>query len=656
MIAPMEKLVVAGPRRLARELLSELQRAGVVHLDTLRLEELKAYELSGEERQELRAWETLATDAEQSLALLGLEVEPAKPATGDLEALRAELLPIKQKVSALAAERERLEEELSFLRLYAKPVEVLADLGQGLDESRWLALLPVLLEKEALAGELQAALESALPERYAFAHAPANGFLAAVVVVLKKDVEAARAALGKLGLAEFKLSGPYAGLTLRQAKMKVAERLKAAPSELEEVRSALARLGREVAGKLCAFWTRARDEVARLRALGELASGRYSMGLFGWVPVKAKARVEEALERLKDKVVYAFEPVDEHHEADRVPVTLDNPPAIKPFEMLVSFLNTPKYGTWDPTWTLWLFFPFWFGMIVGDMGYALLFILGLRFLQGYVERKETLVVDFLGFRLPPQLLDQVVRVLRPMIFWTVVFGALYGEFFGNFLEHLGIFYVPGHGEGGLLPILLPRTLSNTAGLLILVSILFGVFMVLFGLGVRAWLGYRHRHTRHFWEAVGYIGGLVGLIVLAYMSQTGASGPLLSGLMWLGFAILLVGAVLAKLPLMIVELPTQGGHMLSYVRIYAVGVTGAIMANLSTDLGFAIAGKLGLLGILLGLVVGLSVHLLVLTLTLMGHVLQPVRLIWVEFFTKFGFYDESGRPYRPFKSVRNDAGA
>jgi len=261
------------------------------------------------------------------------------------------------------------------------------------------------------------------------------------------------------------------------------------------------------------------------------------------------------------------------------------------------------------------------------------------------------VLELFGMKLQPAALDNVVRILKPMVFWTILFGFLYGEFFGNFLEHLGVFYVKGHGTG-LIPIAIPRTLGTTAGMLILVTILFGVFMVLFGLGVKAWLGWRHQHLRHFWEAVGYIGGLVALIVLSYTFLTGAKSPLFTALMVGGFALLLIGAVLA---LMIAELPTQGGHMLSYVRIYAVGVTGAIMANLSTDLGFAIANKLGILGVLLGLVVGLAVHGLVLALTTIGHVLQPIRLIWVEFFTKFGFYDESGRPYRPFASVQKTLG-
>jgi V/A-type H+-transporting ATPase subunit I len=54
------------------------------------------------------------------------------------------------------------------------------------------------------------------------------------------------------------------------------------------------------------------------------------------------------------------------------------------------------------------------------------------------------------------------------------------------------------------------------------------------------------------------------------------------------------------------------------------------------------------GVLVGLLLGLLIHALLIILLTVSHVLQPIRLIWVEFFTKFDFYTLSGRPYRPFK--------
>ena len=50
---------------------------------------------------------------------------------------------------------------------------------------------------------------------------------------------------------------------------------------------------------------------------------------------------------------------------------------------------------------------------------------------------------------------------------------------------------------------------------------------------------------------------------------------------------MAGMVLARMPLMVAELPTQGGHILSFIRLYAVGLASAILANLATDMGFAL---------------------------------------------------------------------
>jgi V/A-type H+-transporting ATPase subunit I len=48
------------------------------------------------------------------------------------------------------------------------------------------------------------------------------------------------------------------------------------------------------------------------------------------------------------------------------------------------------------------------------------------------------------------------------------------------------------------------------------------------------------------------------------------------------------------------------------------------------------------------------HALLIILLTVSHFLQPIRLIWVEFFTKFDFYSVSGRPYRPFQSICNSS--
>ena len=648
MIAPMEKLVLAGPKGRAKELLQSLQQAGVVHLETLRAEALSEYKLSPEEREELRRWEGVAAGAEHTLALLGREVEPSRPFPEGLEAAEKALAPIQNHAEGLTRQRQELEEELALAQAYLEPLEKLSGMAQGLDKSPFFRAMPFLLTEKELP-LVEESLRKALEDRFLLATEPYSKGLAALLVVHRQDQEAARAALSRAGMAELRLS-LYGDLPLSELARKLKERAEAAPKELSEVRQALYKLAQEAASTLQSLWTRAKDEVARLKALEELASGRFGFGLLGYVPVKAKPKVEEALSRHKESVVYAFEPVDEHHEADRVPVALDNPPWVRPFELLVGFLNTPKYGSIDPTPVVPIFFPFWFGMIVGDIGYALLFYLVGRWLSGYVKRNEPLVIDLFALKLKPPVLAKLVYILNWMVFWTVVWGFVYGEFFGTFLEHLKVFGTPEHP--GLIPILIHRIdTAKTANLLILLSVAFGVVMVFAGLILRAYLGLKHRHMAHFWEGVGYLGGLLGILALAASYLGNLQAGWLSALMYLGFGVFLLSVVMSRIWLMVPEIFTQAGHILSHIRIYAVGAAGGILAGLLTDVGFAMAERLGLIGVLLGIVAAGVLHLLILLLTTLGHMLQPIRLIWVEFFTKFGFYEENGRPYRPFKSVR-----
>ncbi len=301
-------------------------------------------------------------------------------------------------------------------------------------------------------------------------------------------------------------------------------------------------------------------------------------------------------------------------------------------------------------------FPFWVGMVIGDIGYGLV-LAGLAwYLHSLVRRNRPLRLEFFKIRLAPDRVAQVLRIMTPIVVWTVLWGLVYGECFGNLFQRLGIFGT--ESQPGLIPTLIPRTeTAATATMLILVSIGFGVFQVLYGFFLKVRLSRRHGDRRHFWEGSGYLGGVAALVLFSYGFMSGAYPLWLLILTLGGFGLFVVGMVRAQMPLMIAELPTQGGHILSFIRLYAVGLASAILANLATDLGFTLYHQWGAAGIVAGVLIGLSVgllmHAFLLVLLTMGHVLQPIRLIWVEFFTKFDFYTLAGKPYRPFKMHGGD---
>ncbi len=653
----MEKLIVAGPKRLARELLTELQKAGVVHIDPLRPEELGEYRLSVAEETEMRRWESVAAQAEQALGVMGTPANASqKPIVGSLEEAEQNLKPVASRAEVLGKERAALEEEIQTIELYGKAADKLSGLAYKLDQSPRVAVIPFLVSKAEELEPVRAALQKDLPERFLLESDALDNQVASVLVVKKSDLETARSALSRLGLAELRFPGAYSTLSLTEAAARMKQRAKVAPEELIGIRQEVQKLSGEGKDALQSLWTRAKDEAARYKTTSDMAAGKYGAALMGWVPQKSKGKVEEALTRMREQIVYTFEPVDEHHEGDQIPVTLENPAWAKPFELLHSFLNTPKYGSYDPTVMIAVFFPFFFGMVVGDMGIGLLFGLAAWWLGSLAAQKKNLVIGFLGANLGPDVVSSLSRVLWAMTFFALAFGFIYGEFFGTFLEKLHIFYDPNHAEEGkgLIPILINRLdFAKTSTFLMLSSITFGIFQVLYAFFIRMQQGLKHGHMSHFWEGFGYFAGSVGLIAFAYNFLSKANNPILTAILVIGIITFVVSAALAKMPLMIAELPSKGGQILSYIRIYAVGVAGALLASLANQVGFGLAEKLGFIGGILGFIIGGIILVMIIAITTLGHVLQPIRLLWIEFGTNYGFYDESGRPYRPFKSVKGD---
>jgi V/A-type H+-transporting ATPase subunit I len=382
------------------------------------------------------------------------------------------------------------------------------------------------------------------------------------------------------------------------------------------------------------------------------------------------------------------------------PVVQDNPGAAKPFEALTEVINRPKYTELDPTFVFFLTFPAFFGFMIGDLGYGVLYMA-------------------IGYWIVKNFDSDVVQSLGGVALWaggfTAVFGILYGEFFG--LHQLGEIV-----WGGNPPIhkgLQPHFVYYAYAWL-LVSVIVGVLHLVVGRAFDFVNNLDHGFREAFMESGSWI--ILTLGVWFWVFSRSAMGPK-PNFMWsvfagkgmtnpatgeaiqnvalpLGFtgfpvidlvgpislqaAIILVGLALviaAEGPIGIVESITQAfGHVVSYTRIAAVLLAKAGMALVVNLLVFgatlhngefhfiffmseapnpeevvfaglvngegAAALALGWIGGILILVVG---HLLVLVLGITSAGLQAVRLEYVEFFGKF--YEGGGTAYLPFGQER-----
>ncbi|GAA5513200.1 hypothetical protein Dcar01_01926 [Deinococcus carri] len=687
----MQQVVIAVRKRDSEAVITALQDAGVLHLRPITGGPLSTGSLAGQDAQSRRDDERLLARAESTIAELGAyRPAPAPlPAQGEWEGV---VEGAAQPVSALARTRQELQADLDAEAAYGDAVRALARLSGGLDRSRRLTLVPFLLQPTDNLGELEGALRAALPDRYALATETVGQNRVGLVAALRSDRDAVRAALSRVRLGELRLPGRFDGLPLSEAAAEL-DRIRQNGAErqrqLGEQRDQLARTHGPA---LYAVRDALKDRVAVHDVRAVSARGKYSLAMQGYLPADRVPALQAALGQFGDAVSYELHGVDEHHD-QAIPVQLKNNSYVRPFQVVMGLMSLPKYGTFDPTWVIALFFPLFFGIIIADIGYGLLFLLFGLWLLGKARRNEGWDLSFFGAYVPPATLRDLGFVTNVMAAWSILWGFLTGEFFGTLGEHLHLFYVNPdlvnslwgwtgiHAEsheaatnvhtaaaahGGLIPTVFPRLeTSYFSNVALVFALLFGILQVLWGWGIRIQQGLKHRDATHTWEGLALFGGVFALICMAFATRAGQdfgqftnfTNPLIL-LMYVGFALFLIGwiRVIRHFPLLPIELLSQGGAVVSYARIFAVGLVSAILAKLCSDLGWSLAERIGFLGILLGIVVGALLHFFVLALTLIGHIVQPLRLHMVEFLNPTGFNAETSPAYNPLRRLSPAANA
>jgi V/A-type H+-transporting ATPase subunit I len=485
-------------------------------------------------------------------------------------------------------------------------------------------------------------------------------------------------------------------------------------SKLGTVESELEDLKHEVSGFLLAAEEKLSIEVQKREAPLTFATTENAFVAEGWIPSDQYTELAETLsaevgDHVEIEELERAEYEDGHaHDQDEVehgstdegevvadggqamsggspPVLQNNPQFAKPFEMLVGVINRPKYSEIDPTVLLFLTFPAFFGFMIGDLGYGLLYM-------------------GLGFWLMRSFDSEGIRSLGGVGVWaglfTAIFGILYGEIFG--LLQLG--EVLWNGKPPIHKGLKPQYSEYALGWLV-VSLLVGVAHLAIGWIIDFYQNLSHGIGDAVMESGSWLLMMFGLWawIFADAPPTGAAPGLLVSaetgvfaghpfaLGFTGFpgivGLLGLGAFFVGLVLLVVGEPIEGVeflnvlvNVLSYTRIAAVLLAKAGMAlvvNLLvfgvyvTEKGewhFGVGGMPESAGVtyhgyeiveilspglihssIAGVVVGILIlvigHLLVLVLGITSAGLQGVRLEYVEFFGKF--YEGGGKPYKPF---------
>jgi V/A-type H+-transporting ATPase subunit I len=408
---------------------------------------------------------------------------------------------------------------------------------------------------------------------------------------------------------EIPVPASYGGPSLAEAVPRMLERLEAIPGELARLRAERRRLLREHGAELARARSAIHDRLGELDARTLASTTQHAFVLEGWLPADARpSLVTELAGKFGDRVVVE-EVSKEEWSAEEAPVVLKNPRLFRPFELLIRLLPLPRYGTIDPTPFVAVFFPMFFGLILGDVGYGVV-LAALGLLLHARSKPET-------------LLRSVSEIIGPCAAFTIIFGFLYGELFGDLGRH----------ALGLHP-LFDREEAAIAFLVLAVGL--GFVHVLLGLG----LGIVSALKGHPRLAVGR--GVAAVMVVLIVIALLAAFEVLPR----AFFTPVVIALFAALPVLVIaegflapiELLSTLGNILSYARIMALGTASVMLAVVANRM----AGAMGSAAV--GIMFALLFHLVNFAVGVFSPTIHSLRLHYVEFFGKF--YSPGGRRYEP----------
>ena len=359
-------------------------------------------------------------------------------------------------------------------------------------------------------------------------------------------------------------------------------------------------------------------------------AGDKLMLLEGFVPTEEAPAMEVALE----KEGYYFQELD-IQDGDRVPIKLKNNKFNRLYEPITKMFSLPNYTEFDPTPLFAPFFMLFFGLCFGDGGYGLLVLLACSFFKrkGNPDFKPYLTLfQYLGLA-------------------AIIVGTCTGSFFGIALAD-----VPALSK--------VKDYFVSSDNLMTFSIVIGLVQIIFGKTVAAFKMKAQKGVKYSIAPFAWVFVITALALAFGLPMLNLQLPETVKTVFIGIAVIgLVVAYLYNSPGKNIFLNfgtglwntynmASGllGDTLSYIRLFAIGLTGAILGGvfnqLAVDMTEGMNIVLRAVCMLLILLVGHAINIGLCTISSLVH---PLRLIFVEYY-KNAEFEGGGKEYRPFKKA------
>lgn len=357
-----------------------------------------------------------------------------------------------------------------------------------------------------------------------------------------------------------------------------------------------------------------RDKSSVVKDLGRTD---HTFMVHGWVPEKYADDLNRVISGTTDK--YTLE-LEDPSEEDDIPVLLDNPVVVQPLEMITEQYSLPNPRSIDPNPIMTPFFVVFFGMMITDAAYGIIMAIA----TGFILKK---------FK-PAGGLKKMMGLMFLGGISSFVWGGIFGGWFGDLIRLKAWWFNP---------------LEEPLKMLIFCLIL-GVIQLYTGFMLQAYKSIKAgNYMDAFYDQGLWLMLLTGLMFMAlpplavagkYMAIIGAAGTvLMSARSEKNIIKRLLSGVLS-----LYNVTGFLGDVLSYSRLFALGLATGVIAQVFNAMGLMMSGSLiGKLFMVVFLIVG---HTFNLALAVLGAYVHSSRLQYVEFFGKF--FEGEGKPFNPLR--------
>lgn len=339
--------------------------------------------------------------------------------------------------------------------------------------------------------------------------------------------------------------------------------------------------------------------------------------LKGWIPEKSSDELTKLMNEITDRYIIQLEdPSDE----DDIPVLLDNPRVVQPFEMITSMYSTPNPRGIDPNFFMAPFFIVFFGLAITDAIYGVL----LAAASGFILFKYK----------PEGGMKKMMGVMFLGGISSFVWGGIFGGWLGDLMKMQPWWFNP---------------LDEPLKMLIFCLIL-GVVHLYTGYILSAYINIREgKFMDALYDQVLWLMLLTGLMFLVlpplatvgrYMAIIGAVGTVI-------FSARSEKNIFKRFTSGVLALYNVSGFLgdvLSYSRLFALCLATGVIAQVFNAMGLMMGGSLvGKVIMVVFLIVG---HVFNTALGVLGAYVHTSRLQYVEFFGKF--FQGEGKAFNPLR--------